>query len=212
MRGKKAKVEEIDKVLSRLEERTKNDLIMNSFRGVPANSTAYTNQQNADEVMLEEVMKKSCPDLYRDLFAAKNTNGTPKFYELTSEDNLNSKREQRVNLFSTILKAFVIHVRNKRNGKPLEPSTTNAFLRRFLAHVKSKYNIVMSISEDFGKDGGLNGKYSNLFNNIFSITYYDYTIFELFLYIFNSYIKTSVRAKTGGGCRVRHGEEKTNVV
>ena len=55
------------------------------------------------------------------------------------------------------MEVFIINVKNMRDDKPLQPSTTNAFLRRFLAHLKAKYNVCMSLNKDFNFPGGLTG-------------------------------------------------------
>ena len=53
---------------------------------------------------------------------------------------------------------FLVNVKYQSDGKPLQASTTNAFLRRFLSHVKARYNVSMSLEEDFNFPGGITGQ------------------------------------------------------
>jgi hypothetical protein len=128
------------------------------YSAASKNSVSYTLKQNADELTFEEVLLKHNQTFFKKLFT-EDKNGIKLFYQLCSENHKSSSREERVDFFSTCMKVFVVNVRNKRNGKPLEPSTLNAFLRRWIAHLKAKYSINMSLSSDFNAAGGLVGTF-----------------------------------------------------
>lgn len=138
-------------------EVVKSDPTFIPFIAATTNTQAYINQQNMDEQSLENCIKDNNTQLYDLFFAKKDTDGNALFYSLCSENNKKSTRQQRVHLFNNVMKIFVIKIRNKRDNNPLQASTTNSFLRRFFAHIKMKYNIVMSLKEDFSFKGGLTG-------------------------------------------------------
>jgi len=141
-------------------EVVKTDPTFIPFLSASANTQAYINQQNIDEQSIETCIKENNTTLYDLFFAKKDTNGNALFYSLCSENNKQSTREQRVHLFNNVMKIFVVKVRNKRDNNPLQASTTNSFLRRFLAHIKMKYNVVMSLKDDFSFPGGLTGEFA----------------------------------------------------
>ena len=141
-------------------EVVKTDPTFIPFLSASANTQAYINQQNMDEQSLETCIKENNIQLYELFFAKKDNDGNALFYSPCSESNKKSTRDQRVQLFNNIMKIYVIKVRNKRDNNPLQASTTNSFLRRFFAHIKMKYNIVMSLKDDFSFPGGLTGEFS----------------------------------------------------
>lgn len=134
----------------------KTDLSLVPYQQSRDVSVTYVQQQNSDEINLKETVIAHEQKLTY-LFEIEKSSGNALFYVLTSENNKKSTRDQRVQLFNTVLKVFLVHVKNQRDGKPLQASTTNSFLRRFLAHVKAKYNIVMSLKDDFNFAGGITG-------------------------------------------------------
>jgi len=148
-------------------EVVKTDPTFIPFMAASTNTQAYINQQTIDEQSLETVIKENNTQLYDLSFEKKDNDGNALFYSLCSENNKKSTREQRVHLFNNIMKIYVIKVRNKRDNTPLQASTTNSFLRRFLAHIKMKYNIVMSLKEDFSFQGGLTGTVHCLLSRTF---------------------------------------------
>lgn len=152
-------LEDIGSILSETNNILKEDTSLLPFAQARVHSDKYVNQQSTDEVNFMRVIEEHNPQLYSKLFRIDERTGFPLFFKLTSENNdVLSTREQRVKLFNEIVKIYVINVRNKRDDEPLQASTTNAFLRRFLAHIKMKYNIVMSLKDDFNFSGGLVGK------------------------------------------------------
>jgi len=155
---------EIESLISEGNGLQLNDPNLIPFSVATSKSTAYVLKQNHDELAFEQTLIKHNNAYYTKLFS-KDKFGIGLFYHLVS-DNHSSPREHKTKLFSDVLKTFAIIVKNKRNGESLEPSTTNAFVRRFLAHCKDKYNISMSLKTDFNFPGGLTGllyRFTNVF-------------------------------------------------
>lgn len=155
--SKAKKVDPMTAALSLTNSVVRNDITMIPFAVAQEKSQAYINQQNVDEKTLSDVIQAHNPELFKELFEPKDSYGNPIFYSLVSENNKRSTREQRVKLFNDVMKIFVVKVRNKRSDTPLQASTTNSFLRRFLAHLKMKYRVCMSLRDDFSFAGGLSG-------------------------------------------------------
>jgi len=146
----------IDLILAEALELNKSDPVLQPFALSSTKSANYQWKQAQDEKTFEETLVNHNPALYNRLFA-RNENGVPMLFELVSDKNQGTTRDKKVKLFSETLKTFAIVVKNKRDGKPLEPSTTNVFIRSFLSYVKEKYQINMSLSDDFNFTGGLCG-------------------------------------------------------
>jgi len=104
------------------------------------NSAKYISQQNTDEVLFMETLLAYDDKYFRKLFD-ESRYGIPLIFHVLKDCNEEVAKDLKVKLFNNALKVFILNVKNKRNGAPLEPSTTNVFLRRFFAHLKVQYQI-----------------------------------------------------------------------
>jgi len=104
------------------------------------NSAKYVSQQNTDEVLFMETLLAYDDKYFRKLFDEIRY-GIPLIFHVLKDCNAEVARDFKIKLFNNALKVFILNVKNKRNGAPLEPSTTNVFLRRFFAHLKVQYQI-----------------------------------------------------------------------
>ena len=86
-------------------------------------------QQNSDELCLKETLLSYDNVYFTKLFDESNY-GIPILFHILKDSNTDVSRESKIHLFNNTLKVFIINVKNKRNGGPLEPNTTNVFLRR----------------------------------------------------------------------------------
>jgi len=126
------------------------------------NSAEYVAQQNTDELYFKETLLAYDDNYIRKLFD-ESKYGIPLIFQILKDCNAEVARDSKIKLFNNALKVFILNVKNKRNGGPLEPSTTNVFLRRFFAHLKVKYQISFSIQDDFSFPGGFLGVLKELY-------------------------------------------------
>jgi hypothetical protein len=129
------------------------DPILAVLQSADSRSNQYLNQQVKDEELFIKTLIDHNESVYAKMFDTKQ-HGFPLFFHLVSDNNLVVSKEDRAKMFSDATKTFILYVKNQRDGKPLEPSTTSTFLRRFLSYCKTRYNINFSIADDFKFAGG----------------------------------------------------------
>ena len=147
----------LDSILANLEKGQKKDVLVNTFSLAEDKSAVYVGQQETSEKNFVETLLDADPNTYGPLMD-KSLKGYPIFFYLVSENNSKETKVKRALLFSNCVKAFVVHVKNKRTNRRWEASTTNSFIRRFLVHLKLKYNIHFSLKNDFNFKGSFVGK------------------------------------------------------
>jgi hypothetical protein len=163
--------EDIDLILKELDSNTSANPVLSLFKESDSRSSSYLSQQNSDEKHFIDTLIGHNSDTYTKLFQP-TPSGIPLFFSMIADCNTKATREQKIKLLNDTLRTFLVFVRNRRNGEVWEPSTSNAFLRRFMSLLKSKYGATYSISEDFKFAGTLQSFfiYCSYFNDYYLIT------------------------------------------
>jgi len=122
----------------------------------------YLSSQQKAENDLVTLLTNLFPDKYK-ILLGRDEEGTINLWKIVADDAPGTKNE-KIKIINELLVDFHMNVRNTRDpSKYWEPSTTNTWNRRLLAHLSENYGITLSIA-DFSFPGGFPGVLHTLFN------------------------------------------------
>jgi len=115
-------------------------------------SQTYLTAQTKAENDFVDLLLKYFPDKYSQMLS-RDEEGNVKVWSLVS-DSAPGAKSQKLRLINEMMVDFHMNVRNSRDSsKYWEPSTTNSWNRRLLAHLSDKYGVNVAIN-DFSFQGG----------------------------------------------------------
>lgn len=130
------------------------------YATVTENTKVYDTQQSKDMNDFKEVLIKFNEEKYGPLFEPYGEDGNFLLLYIVSDKYVGDK-SKKIRILNDCLVDFHVQRSVILKREPWQPSTTNVWLRRFLAHLKS-YSINVAI-KDFDFSGGLTGVLKSLY-------------------------------------------------